>query len=192
MSPLRLIPFLLLSALALLASACSLPAPEAASAEAPETLAFDVSEDMNRFLFAEAPVFEDGMPSYGNPFITEGYLYPAGTLDGNVSGVNADGSPTWPDEVVGTWTCRGYLVGEGAHATEGDMVISTQVLRLGDDEAPILVTEGFERADDVLVSRAITGGTGPHAGARGEATQRMLGLNESEGVQLQVELRIAP
>ena len=45
------------------------------------TLAFDVAEDMTRFVFAEQPVHEDGMPAYGNPFITQGYIYPAGTLE---------------------------------------------------------------------------------------------------------------
>ncbi|MEO4041848.1 hypothetical protein AAFN47_09615 [Hoeflea sp. CAU 1731] len=48
--------------------------------------AFDVAEDMSRFVFSAAPVFDDGMPAYGNAFITQGYLYPTGTLDGGVKG----------------------------------------------------------------------------------------------------------
>ena len=62
---------------------------------------FDVAEDISRFVFAEAPVFDDGMPAYGNPFITQGYVYPAGTLDGGVEGTLADGSAAFPDKVIG-------------------------------------------------------------------------------------------
>lgn len=36
--------------------------------------------------FAVAPVFGDSMPSYGNAFVTQGHIYPAGTLDDGVEG----------------------------------------------------------------------------------------------------------
>ena len=49
---------------------------------------FDVAEDQTRFVFASAPVFEeDGYPAHGNPFVSQGYIYPAGTLEGNATGV---------------------------------------------------------------------------------------------------------
>ena len=44
------------------------------------TMEVDIAENGRRFVFDEAPVFDDGMPAYGNPFVTQGYIYPAGTL----------------------------------------------------------------------------------------------------------------
>ena len=79
-------------------------APGAAVADVP-LQGFDVAEDLSRFVYAAAPVFDDNMPAYGNAFITQGYVYPAGTLDGGVEGTLKDGSPAFPDKVIGTWTC---------------------------------------------------------------------------------------
>lgn len=153
-------------------------------------LRFDVAEDMSRFSFAPSPVHEDGMPAHGNAFITMGYIYPAGTLsEGN--GVNADGSPEFPDQVLGEWVCRGWFIGEGAHTTTGAWVITTQVFQFGDAQLDpaVLVTDGYEIADvGVPVARAITGGTGPFATVRGDGQQIFLGFNESEGVNLSIEL----
>lgn len=73
---------------------------------------------MARFVFDEVTVFPSGMSAYGNPIITQGYIYPYGTLErGN--GVLADGSPEFPELVIGEWTCRGYSVGKGAETTTG-------------------------------------------------------------------------
>lgn len=167
--------------------------PIAAEPLDPPTLELDVSEDMSRFVFAPAPVFDDGLPGPGNPFIAHGYLYPAGFLEDN-PGVEADGRPASPDQVVGDWTCRGWMVGDGAHTTSGPMVITTQHYQLysqpgvPSEPAGTLTTDGFELADvDRPVLRAVTGGTGAHRGARGQMTQRFLGLNASEGVELRVQ-----
>jgi hypothetical protein len=158
-----------------------------------KALEFDVSEDMSRFVFAPSPVFEDGLPAPGNPFIAHGYLYPAGFLDAN-AGVDTDGRPAIPEQVVGEWTCRGWMVGDGAHTTTGPMVITTQHYELyselgtPSEPAGTLTTDGFELADVQLpVLRAVTGGTGAYRGARGQMTQRFLGLNASEGVELRVQ-----
>jgi len=151
-------------------------------------LRFDVAEDGTRFLFAPEPVFEDGMPAYGNPFITQGYIYPAGTLTES-NGVLPDGSPEFPDLVLGEWTCRGWFVGEGAHATTGAWVITTQVYNFGSEVGDVmLIAEGYEVADIGIPSeRAITGGTGPFSIARGEGTQTLLGYNPTMGVNLTME-----
>src|SRR5262249_3667893 len=61
---------------------------------------FEVSENAKRFVFDETPLFDDGAPTYGNEFVTEGYIYPAGTLNGT-NGVNPDGSPEFPNKVIG-------------------------------------------------------------------------------------------
>ena len=85
------------------------------------------------------------MPAYGNPFVTQGYVYPAGTLsEGN--GV-PDGSPEFPDKVIGEWSCEGFFIGDGAHTTEGAWVYTTQLFAFGDDPdtgAETIVVTGYE------------------------------------------------
>jgi hypothetical protein len=98
-------------------------------------LRFDVAEDASRFVFAPQPFYEDGMPAYGNAFVTQGYIYPEGTLDGG-NGALADGQAEFPELVLGEWTCRGWFVGDAAHATTGPMVITTQVYGFGTGWAP--------------------------------------------------------
>lgn len=149
--------------------------------------AFDVAEDLSRFVFAKAPVFDDGMPAYGNPFITQGYVYPAGTLDGGVEGTLADGSPAFPNKVIGIWTCDGYLVGNGMRTETGTIVITRQIIQFADGD--LLISQGPELADvDVSVTRAVTGGTGDYADAPAEIRQTLLGMTDGYGVRLQVEL----
>jgi len=167
--------------------------------DSPETFSYDVSENMYRFTFAEAPIFDDGMPAYGNPFITQGYIYPAGFLD-DKKGANPDGSPAYPEKVIGEWTCRGYMIGDGAHTEQGPMVITTQYWDFYADEGyepgkqrgqQSLVTEGYESADvGKTWRRPITGGTGKYAGVDGQAKQQFLGLNPSEGFDLRVEFTV--
>jgi hypothetical protein len=38
--------------------------------------------------------------------VARGYIYPVGTLD-SAEGIEADGNPTFPDAVIGTWSCTG-------------------------------------------------------------------------------------
>jgi len=156
-----------------------------------EVIQFDVAEDMNRFIFDQDVVYEDGMPADGSSFITRGYLYEYGTLiDG--SGVNPDGSPEFPDQVIGEWICQGTMINDAAHATTGVWVFSTQFFQIGNEPgAQTITTQGYELADiDVAVARAITGGTGEFSMARGESSQTFLGLNASEGVNLRVQLEV--
>jgi len=148
---------------------------------------FDVAEDLSRFIFASAPVHADGMPAFGNAFVTQGYIYPAGALDGGVEGTKADGSPAWPDLVIGTWTCDGYFVGEGGYTTTGNMVITRQVFEFNDGS--IIITQGPELADvDVAIIRPITGATGDYKGAGEVMEQTLLGMSDGYGVRLQFEI----
>ena len=152
-----------------------------------EPFSFEVAENGTRFVFDEAPVFDDGMPGYGNPFVTEGYIYEAGTLaDGG--GVNADGSPTHPEAVIGTWICEGTLIGDGARTETGPWVVSTQVFDFDEfDGLDTVVTSGVEISDiGDEVQRAIVGGTGEHAGAAGTQYQVLEAFNASEGVNLSI------
>ena len=153
---------------------------------------FDVAEDATRFVFDSDPVDEDGFPAYGNSFITQGYVYPSGTLDGT-NGVMPDGQPEFPEYVIGTWMCRGRFIGNGFKTVTGPIVITTQHYDLGQKPGKkTLISEGFELVDiDRAVKRAITGGTGPFKNAGGEAVQRLLGFNATEGVNLRFTLKVS-
>jgi hypothetical protein len=156
-----------------------------------ETLAaFDVAEDLTRFVYAETPRFEDDMPAYGNAFITQGYIYPAGPIDGGVEGTLGDGSPAFPDKVIGTWTCDGYFVGDGMRTETGTFVVSRQIFQF--EDGGLLITQGPERVENgVPVTRAVTGGTGDYAGVGPEMVQVMLGMSDGYGVRLQMTLEEA-
>src|SRR5215467_12772636 len=144
----------------LLAYGASAPAA-ARSAEDTEILKFDIAENGTSFVPAEKPVFGDGQPAYGNPFITEGYIYPAGTLNGS-NGTLKNGAPEFPDKVLGNWICRGWHIGDGAHTKTGPWTVTTQIFDLGKQPGiTMLVSDGFELVDmHVPFERAITGGTG--------------------------------
>jgi hypothetical protein len=163
----------------------------AAATTSDGVLRFDVAEDGTYFAFDPDLTDADGMPGYGTSFVTHGYLYPAGTLSES-NGVNADGSPEFPDRVLGEWICRGWFVGEGLLTTTGAVVVTSQLYSFGNTPGEaMLSSDGYELADvGVEVARAITGGTGPFIGAGGEARQVLLGLNATEGVNLQYELEL--
>lgn len=154
---------------------------------------FDVAEIGSRFEPDDAP-FEGGLPAYGNSFITQGYIYPAGTLEAcddpgiQCQGVNPDGSPQWPERVIGSWTCFGWHVADAATATSGAAVVTTQIYEFSDTPGKVsFVTDGFELAfgDNSPVRRAVTGGTGPLSRVRGQVVQTYLGFaNQSGGVNL--------
>jgi hypothetical protein len=153
-----------------------------------EVMRFEIAEDGARFVFGDHRLFEDGMPAYGSQFVTQGYIYPEGTLNGS-NGVLANGEPEFPDLVVGEWTCYGYMIGDGAHTTTGKWVVSTQVYEF---ENGTIFTDGFELVDtDTPFTRAITGGTGDFVSVSGEQVQELRGFTEAMGVNLVVEFQIA-
>lgn len=155
-------------------------------------LRFDMAEDFSRLYVASEPVHaDDGLPAYGNAFITQGYFYPAGTLDDS-SGVNPDGTPEFPDLVLGEWTCRGWHVGDGAHTATGPWVVTTQLYNFGGEWGTAsLASEGYELSDvGVELLRPLIGGTGPFAGARGEVRQTLLGFNAANGVNVRFEIHL--
>jgi hypothetical protein len=159
---------------------------------AAETLKFDAAENGTHFSFDETPADSDGLPAYGTEYITEGYLYPPGTLNGT-NGVNADGSPEFPDKVIGTWTCRGWHVGNGFKTEKGPWAAATQLFNLSPTPGEkMIVTEGLLLPEvNVPIKRAITGGTGKYAGARGEGTETVLGFpNRVGGVNSRIELKV--
>lgn len=162
-------------------------------------LKIDVAESGPKFIFDEAPLLDSGLPAYGNSFVTQGYIYPHGTL-GAHDGVNADGSPEYPNKVIGEWTCRGFFIGNGAETVTGPWVITTQHYDFYSQSGYAtnkqgtrlnLVTDGYELVDiGVAGKRPITGGTGPFSRASGQADQTLLGHNASEGVNLRFEMAV--
>jgi hypothetical protein len=158
---------------------------------ADKVMKFQVAEDGNRFVFTKERLFEDGMPQYGTPFVTQGYLYPENTLNGT-NGVLADGKPEFPDKVIGEWTCYGWMIGDGGHTTTGEWVVSTQIYKFKEEHGGgILVTDGFELVDfNVPMTRTITSGTGQFKNAKGEQVQTLHGFTEQMGVNLTVELQL--
>ena len=169
------------------------------------TIRLEVAETGSRFVPDEHFVDAAGVPTRGNYFVTDGYLYRPGTLtcvDGACNGVifNAEGNPTpeFPERLIGTWTCYGTHTADAATTTTGPLVVTTQVYNFGVVGEQMVVTNGFELADvGVPVGRAIVGGTGHHATTGGTQTQTLLGLNNPDlvldgvplfGVSLSVEL----
>ncbi|MDZ5699065.1 hypothetical protein [Chelativorans sp. M5D2P16] len=138
-----------LSTVAALVSLCAWPAL-AGSMDSP-VMRFDVAEDHTRFAFSDGRVHEDGMPAYGNRFVTRGYIYPAGTLD-DADGVKENGDPAFPDKVLGTWTCDGWFVADGAHTEQGVWLISRQVY-----DSTTAAACWFPRARNMPMSASPTG-----------------------------------
>lgn len=158
-----------------------------------EHLTVEVAENgYERFAVDETPAFEeDGLPAYGAEFVTQGYIYPAGTLtcdDEGCNGVQEDGSPEFPDQVIGEWTCFGFHVGDGAHTETGPWVISTQYYSFGEEPgAESIATTGYEWVDrNVPFLRAIIGGSGAYRYARGEQEQELLHFDPVQGTTLRV------
>lgn len=161
-----------------------------------ETLEFEIAENGTRFVFDQDVVTEAGMPAEGSAFITHGYLYEPGTITcndaGECNGVNADGSPEFPEKLIGTWICQGYFIQNYSEQASGPVVSTIQLFQIGDTPgAQTITSQGYELADiGVVVSRAITGGTGDYSAARGEQQQSLLGFNQTMGVTLRVQLAV--
>ena len=187
-------------------SPASLTLVAAIESDARRTIKVEVAETGSRFVPDEHFVDAAGVPTRGNYFVTDGYLYRRGTLscvDGVCDGVVYDDegnpSPEFPGRLIGTWTCYGTHTADAATTTTGPLVVTTQVYDFGDTVGEqMVVTNGFELADvGVPVDRAIVGGTGRHANRGGTQTQTLLGLNNPDlvidgvplfGVSLSVEL----
>ncbi|GAB4563919.1 MAG: hypothetical protein Tsb0020_13550 [Haliangiales bacterium] len=170
--------------------------PSLASAGWYQVIEFEIAEDATRFAFDDQHVFaENGFPAYGNAFITQGYIYPKGTLaadaNGAFNGVNPDGSPEFTP--IGEWTCRGWFIGDGFGTVSGPVVMTTQTydLNLSEPGRTTIVSDGMELIDiGQTVRRAITGGTGQHSEADGQVKQTLLGFNPLGGVALSLRLEV--
>ncbi len=154
---------------------------------------------------------------HGGEFITHGILYPKGTIDCDeffCNGVDENGNPEFPEKVIGTWTCKGWLVGQGAFAGSGAWTATSQIYSFTADPEikkaqasgefnlqffdysneygqRTITTDGFESPASRRVQRSITGGTGIYGGVRGIQGQKLIGFNPTGGIVLEVDFRFA-
>jgi hypothetical protein len=144
----------------------------------PLILTVDVAEDFTKF----NPTFvkpTDTEPKRGSWFITEGNVYPDGTIQG--AGETFDPNT---GGAIGRWYCRGtHLVSASEIPAAPLWVDTAQLYFLPDDEHSI-VTDGLEGSKTIL--RAVTGGTGQFRGYLGKQRQEFLGFNKTGGVNLRV------
>ena len=157
--------------------------PAEAQRGRPSDLQFnvDVVADCRRFT-SEGIGHPNANPKFGDYFMQEGLMYKPGTLAKNCAagarcGLNPDGSPQFPDAVIGKWTCYGSFVGNGAATAKGTWVYTTQVYEFNAEKleqdvfAPgehAIVSLGPERNDlNVPWARAVSGGYGKYRSAAG-------------------------
>jgi hypothetical protein len=140
----------------------------------------DVAEDLaGKFV----PTFvkpEHTQPERGSFFVTEGRVFPAGTIEG-------DGSTFDPYRSghIGIWICRGtHLVSASEIPAAPLWVTSAQLFVLGRQGKEHIATEGIEGSG--TVRRTVTVGAGNYAGFVGEQQQTFLGFNSTGGVNLRV------
>jgi hypothetical protein len=154
------------------------------------TFSIDVAADCNRY------IEDTSQPSMGAYFIQEGVIYRPGTLaarcpHGNGCGLNPDGTPQFPEAVIGKWRCWGSFVGTtAAAAAGGPPSYSTQVYEFASAAAGgeifepgdhALISHGPEWVDlEVPFERAIAGGYGHFKNADGEVAQTRIGFNQTQ------------
>jgi hypothetical protein len=167
-------------------SAQEADADRAARKREPIVFTVDVAEDLaGKFV----PTFvkpEHTQPERGSFFITEGRVFPAGTIDG-------DGATFDPDRSghIGIWICRGtHLVAANEIPAAPLWVSSAQLFVLGRQGKEQLATEGVEGGG--TITRIVTGGAGNYAGWVGEQRQTFLGFNPTGGVNLRVTFMLRP
>jgi hypothetical protein len=114
-------------------------------------------------------------------------------------GTNPDGTPAYPEKVIGFWTCRGTFISDGAHTLTGPWVASTQLYDFfaepGYEDGKYatrinLVSEGYELSDvNTPFRRAITGGTGKLRWLLlSQIEQNFLGFSETMSVLLRFRI----
>ena len=138
----------------------------------------DVAEDFSLF----SPTFvkpTDTQPERGSFFVTEGNIFPGGTIKGDGATFNPNRSGA-----IGRWFCRGTHLVSATEFPTSARAVHTAQLYLFPDESKSIATEGVE--GNAPVSRPITGGTGLFKGYVGEQRQEMLGFNATGGVNLRV------
>lgn len=140
----------------------------------------DVAEDLAGKFVPTLVKPEHTQPERGSFFVTEGRVFPAGTIAGD----GADFDP-YSRGHVGVWICRGTHLVSASEIPAASLWVSTaQVFILGRQGKEQLTTEGIEGKG--TVTRIVTGGAGNFNGFIGEQRQEFLGFNKTGGVNLRV------
>jgi hypothetical protein len=152
----------------------------------PIVFTIDVAEDLaGKFV----PTFvkpEHAQPERGSFFVTEGRIFPGGTIHGDGSGFDPYSSGH-----IGVWICRGtHLVSAAEIPAAPLWVTSAQLFVLGRQGKEQIATEGVEGSG--TVTRIVTGGAGNYVGFVGEPRQTFLGFNSTGGVNLRVTFTLWP
>ena len=161
-------------------------AERAARTREPIVFTVDVAEDLAGKFVPTLVRPGDTQPERGSFFITEGRVFPAGTIEG-------DGATFDPNRSghVGIWICRGtHLVAASEIPAAPLWVSSAQLFVLGRQGKEQLSTEGVEGGG--TITRIVTGGAGNYAGWVGEQRQTFLGFNSTGGVNLRVTFILRP
>jgi hypothetical protein len=170
---------------ATLASTSALRASDDRRDKKPQPIVFtiDVAEDFSQFVPTKVRP-EDTQPERGAFFVTEGRIFPGGTIPKGGTPEAPNGFDPNGAGSIGTWFCRGTHLVSGALFPVTARAVHTGQLYLMPNEAKSISTEGVEGAGATV--RPVTGGTGPFAGYTGEQRQELLGFNASGGVNLRV------
>ena len=151
----------------------------------PIVFTVDVAEEFGQFVPTMVKP-EHTQPERGSFFITEGRVFPAGTIQGD--GANFDPNQRGH---IGVWFCRGtHLVAAHEIPAAPLWVDTAQLFVLGRQGKEQLSTEGVE--GNGTARRIVTGGTGNYAGWTGEQHQTFLGFNSTSGVNLRVTFILWP
>jgi len=142
---------------------------------------FDVSEDMNKYV--EHRVAAGVEPVRGSQFITEGAVFPAGTIPGK--GEQFD--PNSPG-ARGTWFCKGVFLVKGSEFDKSPQAVYSDQVYLLPSDLHSITTSGTEGNGTAI--RAVTGGTGAYTGYVGVQRQQFLGFNKTGGVNLRVTITL--
>ena len=152
----------------------------------PVVFTVDVAEDLAGKFVSTFVKPEHTQPERGSFFVTEGRVYPGGTIQG-------DGATFDPNSSghVGVWICRGtHLVAASDIPAAPLWVNTAQLFVLGRQGKEQLATEGVEGAG--TITRIVTGGAGNYTGFVGEQRQTFLGFNPTGGVNLRVTFILRP
>ena len=146
----------------------------------PLVFTIDVAEDLAGKFVPTLVKPEHTQPERGSFFVTEGRIFPGGTIQGDGAGFNPNG----PGH-IGIWICRGtHLVAASEIPAAPLWVDTAQLFVLGRQGLEQLTSEGIEGAG--TITRIVTGGAGNYAGYVGEQRQTFLGFNPTGGVNLRV------
>ena len=143
-------------------------------------LTIDVAEDLGGKFVPTFVKPEHTQPERGAFYITEGRLFPGGTIQGD----GADFNPARSGH-IGVWFSRGtHLVSASEIPAASLWAYTAQLFQIGRQGKELIASEGFEGSGELM--RVVTGGGGNYTGFIGEQRTTFLGFNTTGGVNLRV------